>query len=358
MDKSSWHIYTGRPQADRPNEQDSAEAAGLEAAAEHLPEHHPLRRLPPAPPWRRLKPEHYSRYRGQVFEPDQTLIHVVNMALYLRRPLLVSGKPGSGKSSLAYAIAEEFQRPLFKWSITTRTTLQDGLYFYDAIRRLEDVQIYKEPKAGIDPVEQIGHYIKLGPLGTAMLPQHQPCILLIDEIDKGDIDLPNDLLNILEDGGYEIREIQRHQRILRSKHNDDRPAPTGRLLETIMVEDVDGNSVGVPGDGAIHCHAFPIIIMTSNGERDFPAAFLRRCLRYEIPPPTEEHLERIVSAHLSLAVAHAQRDQISSFVKLRKTFDDNLATDQLLNLIYLLARDIDLDENQRRQILQNLEGGV
>ena len=158
--------------------------------------------LPLSPSWRQFETK---QSRGATFQARKEEIDLVNAALYLRRPLLVTGKPGTGKTSLAYAVARELELgEVLTWSITTRTTLKDGLYNYDAIGRLQDAQ-----SQGKDNVQNIGRYIRLGALGTAMLPSSRPRALLIDEIDKSDIDLPNDLLHIFEEGEFLIPELQR-----------------------------------------------------------------------------------------------------------------------------------------------------
>src|SRR5579883_1738754 len=163
--------------------------------------HNGIERLPAPPNWRRFDKEE----RGVTYQARGEEIDLVNAALYLRRPLLVTGKPGTGKSSLAYAVAKELQlKEVLRWNITTRSTLQQGLYRYDAIGRLQDAQ-----GSGKDNLSEIGKYIQLGPLGTALLPSLNPKVLLIDEIDKSDIDLPNDLLNIFEEGEFEIPELAR-----------------------------------------------------------------------------------------------------------------------------------------------------
>jgi MoxR-like ATPase len=135
----------------------------------------------------------------------------------LRRPLLVTGPPGSGKSSLAYAVARELRLgPVLRWNITSRATLHDGLYQYDPLSRL-----YAAGRAAareVPPDDELPtdgglqDHLRLGPLGTALLPYGRPRALLIDEIDKCDLDLPNDLLNILEEGQYEIPELVRAAR--------------------------------------------------------------------------------------------------------------------------------------------------
>jgi MoxR-like ATPase len=154
--------------------------------------HDGIKNLPKPPKWREFG-EEKEKQRGETFQVRRNEIELVNAALYLRRPLLVTGKPGTGKTSLAYKVAQELQLgSVLQWAITTRSTLQQGLYRYDAIARLQDAQ-------GKDNTRDIGKYIQLGPLGTALLPSPHPRVLLIDEIDKSDIDLPKDLLNIFEE---------------------------------------------------------------------------------------------------------------------------------------------------------------
>ncbi len=202
--------------------------------------------LPPSPSWRPfgedIKPgESRRKQRGETFQVRPEEIKMVNAALYLRRPLLVTGKPGTGKSSLAYKVARELMLgEVLYWPITTRTTLKDGLYNYDAIARLQEVkQLEKINTSELSEDERkqqlkaIAKYITLGPLGTALLPSEKPRVLLIDEIDKSDIDLPNDLLTIFEEGRFEIPELVK---IIKAHFDEDIKV---KNKETLEEEDID-----------------------------------------------------------------------------------------------------------------------
>jgi MoxR-like ATPase len=264
--------------------------------------------LPEPPPWRRFGP---SRPRGATFQASPDEIRLVNAALFLRRPLLVTGKPGTGKTSLAYAVAHELQLGgVLRWSITSRSTLSEGLYRYDAIGRMQDSQL--RPKE----VPDIGRYLKLGPLGSALAPAKQQRVLLVDELDKSDIDLPNDLLDIFEEGEYEIPELARLER-------REVPVRLHESDEEITIE-----------NGKVPCTAFPFVVITSNGEREFSPPFLRRCLRLDMQPPDAEKLTRIVTSHLGEKMARESQPLIAEFLNRRTSGD--IATDQLLNAIFLL----------------------
>lgn len=290
--------------------------------------HDGIARLPPPQQWRAFdgSPPVTAKLptwspvdvvRASFYQADPQVLDLVNAALYLRRPLLVTGKPGVGKSTLALAVAHELGLgPVLRWPITSRTTLKDGLYTYDAIRRLHDVSTAKEQ----DEAEtDIGRYITLGPLGTALLPRERPRVLLIDEIDKSDIDLPNDLLNVFEEGEFTIPELER---AARGDQSSAHVSTADRGADDVVV-----------GDGSVRCRAFPFIVLTSNQEREFPPAFLRRCVPLQIRPPGREELMRIVQARLDPDISAEATDLVVEFLRRRDASD--LATDHLLNALYL-----------------------
>lgn len=291
-------------------------------------------KLPEAPPWRRFTPPEDAHVdypipaapAEQGYQIDEPELAVVNTALALRRPLLVTGLPGSGKTTLANLIAWELGlgRAL-KWPINTRSTLTEGLYRYDAISRLQDASLRRGDASS--PPPPLSRYLKLGPLGTALLPTPRPRVLLIDEIDKSDVDLPNDLLNVLESGEFEIPELSR---AAREEH-----------AEAVDVRPFDSEAEVPTDDGWVRCREFPIVVMTSNAEREFPPAFLRRCLRLDLAEPNPDKLKRIVRARLRVKFEgdadKAAQQILERFIERRK--EGMLSTDQLLNAIFLALRD-------------------
>jgi MoxR-like ATPase len=258
------------------------------------------------------------------FVADPAVKQTVTAAIRLRRPILVTGKPGTGKTSLAYSIAYELGLgPVLSWLITSRSTLREGLYEYDVLGRINDMNLSDKDRTlggrkRRQAAQDIGRYIMLGPLGDALLPRARPRVLLIDEIDKCDIDLPGDLLHVFERGYYEIPELLRE--------------PT----KEITVQRADG-STAVVHDGKVECLEFPVIVLTSNEEREFPPAFRRRCLQLTLGLPGEGQLMEIAAQKLSSTsqdMATEEGKIVRDFMG-RRGHDGRLATDQLLNALFL-----------------------
>ncbi|MFE7123063.1 AAA family ATPase [Streptomyces sp. NPDC057617] len=325
--------------------------------------------LPEPPPWR-LFPASRRRQREQRYLMSANEVGVVNAALHLRRPLLVTGRPGTGKSSLARAIAEDLGLgEVLRWSVNSRSTLADALYRYDAVGRLREASLRREREsartsAGLSARSSagasarssaaasarssahrlnrlrrlaaghsvrdsdIGDYLRLGPLGTALAAADGPRVLLIDELDKADIDLPNDLLVVLEEGEFEIPELAR---LPEHQQSADVLVTGGR--DRVRVE-----------RGMVSCAHFPIVVMTSNGERDFPPAFLRRCVRLDLPDPDEGRLRDIVRQNLGEEALADADDLIETF--LGRAAVQTLATDQLLAAVHLRLSGADIGQDE------------
>jgi MoxR-like ATPase len=193
----------------------------------------------------------FNRFEGSAdYIADDDLMGVVNAAVVLGRPLLVKGEPGTGKTRLAEAVAGALGMPLMSWHVKSTTKAQDGLYHYDVVQRLNDSRF------GDRDVSDIRQYIKLGVLGRAFKSE-QRVVLLIDEVDKADIEFPNDLLRELDEMAFHIPEIDE---TVRAAHR-------------------------------------PVVIITSNAEKELPDAFLRRCVFHFIAFPDRARMEKIVRVH-------------------------------------------------------------
>lgn len=321
FDTPDWWVYRGTSQP--------------------LPETRSADLLPPPPPWRDFDGEPLpdpdlppaddggaNRRLGPAFnlteaDVDPHEVDMVNAALYLRRPLLVTGRPGTGKSSLAYRIARELRLGrVLRWPVTSTSSLKSGLYGYDAIGRAQAAST-RTAATRHDPAEPvaeppIGDFVRLGPLGTAFLPRRLPRVLLIDELDKSEADLPNDLLNIFEEGEFTIPELERAR---------DR-------LPQASVYTEDPQVRATIAGGRVQCRAFPMVVITSNGERDFPPAFLRRCLRLEIKPPTADQLAKMVTNHL-LDPDNRHRSRLVQAFVTHSAEHGGLPSDKLLDAVYL-----------------------
>jgi MoxR-like ATPase len=288
--------------------------------------------IPPLRSWRQ-----HTAGTPPVFNMPPGLADAVNAALHLRRPLLLSGGPGSGKSTLVDLIAAELELgAVLRWHVTSKSTLTDGLYEYDALGRLHATQT-----AGEQPDPTVDNFVTLGPLGTSLAAGKVRAVL-IDEIDKSDLDLPGDLLNVMENGEFTIPVLAR--------------AKGGHPF---TVTGADGAEYQVDADGVVRRRHFPVIVFTSNGERAFSPPFLRRCVRFTMPQTDRARLIRIVAAHLNDDAASDEQETIAGFAeRLRK--NDRLAINQILEFVCLVTGDSPPDSASREQLakilLQELSG--
>jgi MoxR-like ATPase len=238
-----------------------------------------------------------ARFTGTdryVATPD--LMMAVNAAVTLARPLLIKGEPGTGKTQLAEEIARSLERPLYEWHIKSTSKAQQGLYEYDAVSRLRDSQL------GEAKVHDIRNYIVKGKLWEAFESPVQP-VLLIDEIDKADIEFPNDLLRELDRMEFYVHETRE---LVRALHR-------------------------------------PIILITSNNEKELPDAFLRRCFFHYIRFPDAETMAKIVRVHFPTLKHELLREALTVFFEVRETpgLKKKPSTSELLDWIkLLLAEDI------------------
>lgn len=202
---------------------------------------------------------------------SRALQDVVNVALALERPLLLKGEPGTGKTLLAHHMARALGMELILWNVKSTTKARDGLYTYDTVQRLNDARF------GDGNVRDVRHYIKLGPLGRAFASEKR-VVLLIDEVDKGDIEFPNDLL-------FELDEMRFH------------------IMET--------------DEWVTACHR-PVVVVTSNSEKELPDAFLRRCVFHYIDFPDEAQMRAIIDVHFPGLSVELLRNACRIFYSLRE----------------------------------------
>src|SRR6266516_5234046 len=246
--------------------------------------------------------------------PSAPLVEAVNLAIYLERPLLLKGEPGCGKTRQAQAVAYELDLPYEAWYIKSTSKARDGLYTYDTIGRLRNAQlaaVRRDFQHADDPAK----YVQLGPLGRD-LNNVQRTVILIDEVDKADIDFPNDLLLELDEKRFLIEE-------------------TGQEIAADVA---------------------PIVFITSNEEKDLPDAFLRRCLFHYIEFPDRDRLIEIVNAHIADMPELLVNAAIDRFIKLREDMKEKgeagkkVSTSELIDWMRVLRR------YPQDEVMQELKG--
>jgi MoxR-like ATPase len=258
------------------------------------------------------------RFEGsKTYVATDDLRLAVNAAITLARPLLIKGEPGTGKTRLAEEVAEALGVPLLEWHVKSTTKAQQGLYEYDAVSRLRDSQL------GDPRVQDIANYIVPGMLWQAF-ESDTPVVLLIDEIDKADIEFPNDLLRELDRMEFYVYETRQ---LLKAKHR-------------------------------------PLVFITSNNEKDLPDAFLRRCFFHYIRFPDKETMEKIVEVHFPGIKKALLKEALEAFFNVREVpgLKKKPSTSELLDwLKLLLAEDIPpeaLRTDDRRSIIPPLHGAL
>ena len=259
-----------------------------------------------------------KRFEGtESYVATDDLMMAVNAALTLERPLLVKGEPGTGKTMLAIEIARALERPLFEWHIKSTTKAQHGLYEYDAVSRLRDSQL------GDSRVHDIRNYIVQGMLWKGFVSETQ-AVLLIDEVDKADIEFPNDLLRELDRMEFYVYETQE---LVRARHR-------------------------------------PLVVITSNNEKELPDAFLRRCFFHYIRFPDQETMERIVRVHHPDIKKRLLQEALEAFFEIREVpgLKKKPSTSELLDWLKLLvAEDIPpeaLHSQDQHKIIPPLHGAL
>lgn len=243
------------------------------------------------------EPRAFEQFHGTArYIVDDDLQADVNAAIALGRPLLVRGEPGTGKTQLAHAVAEGLGLPLLSWHVKSTTKAQEGLYHYDVVQRLNDSRF--AAMDGID-VRDLRNYIKLGVLGQAFRSEGR-VVLLIDEIDKADVEFPNDLLRELDEMAFTIHEL----------------------------------------DETVKAAQRPVTIITSNAEKELPDAFLRRCVFHYIKFPEATRIKQIVQAHMPGLDAALIDAAVLRFYGVRRTqgLRKKPSTSELLDWLMVLAR--------------------
>ncbi len=259
-----------------------------------------------------------SRFTGtENYVATDDLMMAVNAALALERPLLIKGEPGTGKTMLALEVAKALDRPLYEWHVKSTTKAQNGLYEYDAVSRLRDSQL-GDPK-----VKDIGNYIVQGMLWKAFSAD-EPSVLLIDEVDKADIEFPNDLLRELDRMEFYVYETQQ---LIKAKHR-------------------------------------PLVIITSNNEKELPDAFLRRCFFHYIRFPDADTMAQIVEVHFPGIKKQLLSQALNAFFEIRDVpgLKKKPTTSELLDWLKLLmAEDIPpeaLHSQDTHKIVPPLHGAL
>jgi len=259
-----------------------------------------------------------TRFTGtDTYVATEDLMMAVNAAITLQRPLLIKGEPGTGKTMLAIEVARALGRPLVQWHVKSTSKAQQGLYEYDAVSRLRDSQL------GEERVHDIANYIKRGPLWEAF-ESESPAVVLIDEVDKADIEFPNDLLRELDRMEFYVYETQR----------------------------------------LVGARYRPTIIITSNNEKELPDAFLRRCFFHYIKFPDRETMQRIVEVHHPGIKKQLLREALEAFFEIREVpgLKKKPSTSELLDWLKLLmAEDIPpevLHSREQHKIMPPLAGAL
>ncbi len=236
----------------------------------------------------------FARFQGtDRYIASEPLLHAVNAATALERPLLIKGEPGTGKTVLAREVAAALKRPLLSWNVKSTSKAKEGLYEYDVVQRLNDSRFAEKD------VSDIRRYIRFGPLGTAFRSE-EPVVLLIDEIDKADIEFPNDLLQELDVMEFTVMETGE---TVRAKHR-------------------------------------PFVLITSNSEKELPDAFLRRCVFHYIAFPDRDLMSRIIRVHYPLIEERLLETALAKFFWLRSLDEvrKKPSTSELIDWLAVLIR--------------------